>query len=110
MAQTQRDPANLSYGALIGATVTVVFITIITVWAELAPGLKTWLANTFTHHWVGKGVLAAAVFFIAGLFGASGQSRSDDDHARAANTTFVTTLFCLIGLTLFFFYRAFITK
>lgn len=106
MAQTKRDPANLSYGALIGATVAVMFVVVITIWSELVPGLKTWLATTFTHHWVGKGVLATAMFFVTGLIAAAGRPRSDDDHAQAAGVLYWTTVVAMIALALFYLYEA----
>ena len=46
---------------------SVWFVVIITIWAELTPGLKIFLANITGHHWVSKGVLMAvvyAVFFV----------------------------------------------
>lgn len=47
---------------LCAAACTITFITGITVAADLYPPLKSWLKLTFSHHWVGKGILAGAVF------------------------------------------------
>lgn len=45
-----------------GAALAVAFITGITVTADLYLPLKGWLKLTFSHHWVGKGILAGVVF------------------------------------------------
>jgi len=38
----------------IGAVLAAVFAVAVTIAAELMPPLKTWLADTFTHHWIGR--------------------------------------------------------
>lgn len=48
--------------AAMSAILAVFFVTIITVAAELWPPLKEWLKTMFTHHWVGKSVLVAALY------------------------------------------------
>lgn len=48
----------------VSAIITAIFITAITIYADLNPALKDWLKNTFTHHWIGKGVLTAIIFII----------------------------------------------
>lgn len=44
------------------AALTIIFITALTIIAELHPPTKDWLQTTFTHHWIGKSVLALVVF------------------------------------------------
>ncbi len=44
------------------AAFAVVFITGITVTADLYLPLKNWLKLIFSHHWIGKGILASVVF------------------------------------------------
>jgi hypothetical protein len=51
--------------------ITIVFIAAITVSAELYPPLKNWLKETFYHHWVGKGILALAIFGAISFLGPS---------------------------------------
>lgn len=53
--------------AALGASAAIVWIVAVTVLADLFPGLKNWLKETFAHHWLGKGYLAAAVFFLVFL-------------------------------------------
>ena len=43
-------------------TITIIFITTITVAADLYLPIKDWLKNIFSHHWIGKGVLSLVIF------------------------------------------------
>ncbi|MEK7147166.1 MAG: hypothetical protein AAB772_02830 [Patescibacteria group bacterium] len=47
---------------VISAIITLIFITAITVIADLKPPLKNWLKDNFNHHWIGKGVLSVILF------------------------------------------------
>jgi hypothetical protein len=58
---------NIVYAAAIGTITAVIFITIITIAADLYLPLKNWLADTFYHHWIAKGVLSIIIFLIAGF-------------------------------------------
>ena len=58
---------KIIYSTAIGAIAVVIFITFITINAELYLPIKDWLKNTFSHHWIGKGILSLAIFMIVGL-------------------------------------------
>jgi len=47
------------------AIVTITFVTIITIWAELAAPLKDWLKIFSGHHWTSKSVLSVLVYAVA---------------------------------------------
>lgn len=47
------------------ATAAVLAVVIIV--AEELPHLKNWLKATFSHHWLGKGALAIALFVVVGV-------------------------------------------
>src|SRR3989344_4606046 len=51
---------KLIFSSSIGATLAVIFVTVVTIWGELSPGMKDILKNISGHHWVTKsfGVLA----------------------------------------------------
>ena len=49
--------------------VVMLFITSLTIAAEISPALKDWLKVSFSHHWVGKSVLAIALFALISFFG-----------------------------------------
>ncbi|MBL7045916.1 MAG: hypothetical protein ISR99_02715 [Parcubacteria group bacterium] len=52
---------------LISAVLSVIAVVALTIGGELHKPLKNWLADMFTHHWVGKGVLTFVGFYILGL-------------------------------------------
>lgn len=108
MSNPPRDPANLSYAALFGAIVSIIFLTILIVVADLEPAVKSWLKATFSHHWVGKGLLATIVFFVSGAFFLGGGPRSEHDHAKVGQALYVTTISSSIVLLIFFLYEAFV--
>lgn len=47
------------------AILTVIFITVITVWAELFVPLKDWLKNFSGHHWTSKSIFSALLYGIS---------------------------------------------
>jgi hypothetical protein len=49
--------------AAVGSITVSVLIAIGTIAGEEWAPLKNWLANTFTHHWLGKGAVMIVVFF-----------------------------------------------
>lgn len=50
--------------ALSSAAIVTVFVAAVTIYGELYAPLKDWLKTSFSHHWVGKGVLSAALFLV----------------------------------------------
>lgn len=106
--QNNPQPSKAPQAAVIAALVTVLFIASVTVAADLVPPLKTWLAATFTHHWIGKGVLATGIFVLVFLllqvFG-----RGPDSESLAAQVKLLNILAILGSLTIiaFFLWEAF---
>ena len=47
---------------------TIIFITALTIVAELHVPTKDWLQTTFTHHWIGKSILALVLFGLLSAF------------------------------------------
>ena len=56
--------AERSLEAPVGAAalVTTLAIMVMTIGAELYPPFKAWLAATFGHHWLGKGIISTVIF------------------------------------------------
>lgn len=48
--------------AIFGTLVAILFITLITIAADLFIPIKDWLASVFSHHWLGKSILSLIVF------------------------------------------------
>lgn len=63
----QNRKMGLLAGFAISGALSILFVTAATIGGELYKPFKGWLAGTFSHHWVGKGVIAMAIFFGLGL-------------------------------------------
>lgn len=98
-------------GSLKSATLTVLFIGIITIAAELVPELKNWLKVTFTHHWIGKSILSLGLFMTASLLFSVSPGKMDVDkitsQLRILIIMTVVSSFAIIG---FFIFEAFFTS
>lgn len=44
----------------------IAFVAAATIGGEMHAPFKDWLAATFTHHWVGKGIIASVILFLGG--------------------------------------------
>lgn len=54
---------KLNIKALSRSTISVIaLITIVTVWGELVPSVKSGIASVGGHHWTGKSILSVIVF------------------------------------------------
>ncbi|OHB23375.1 MAG: hypothetical protein A3I22_00405 [Parcubacteria group bacterium RIFCSPLOWO2_02_FULL_40_12] len=47
------------------AILTVVFVVVVTIWAELSAPLKDWLKNFSGHHWTSKSIFSALLYAAA---------------------------------------------
>lgn len=99
---------KVGLASLHAAAVTVLFVTLVTVVADLQPPLKDWLKNTFSHHWVGKGWLSAGLFVLLTLWLSFMPTQVDGMKIRkAAWTAFWSALAGTVVLFGFFLYEAF---
>lgn len=97
------DRNKVVSAATAGATVTIIFLTLITVMADFQPALKDWLKSTFTHHWIGKGILAVVVFLIVWLTMLA-QKRQPDDQRLSVGLMTLTWTAVLGTVVLFGFF------
>lgn len=88
---------------LFGAALAMLTITGLTILDEELPLIHTWLTQTFTHHWLGKSVLAVLVFALASviirLLPIQPNIKTVGMSFTALN---VVTLLCLLALMAFF--------
>lgn len=54
--------ADSLYQYYVATVVSIWFVTVITIGAELSPTFKDFIASVFLHHWLGKGILTLVVF------------------------------------------------
>lgn len=50
--------------AVLATVVVIIFITIITIVADLSPIVKEWLKKTLRHHWIAKSVIAMLLWVV----------------------------------------------
>ena len=93
------------------AALAVTFITGVTITADLYLPLKDWLKLTFSHHWVGKGILAVILFVgisaVLLLFPAPKNEMKAKTLAQSIWTLVIVSLIGTIGIIAFFIYEAF---
>lgn len=90
-------------GALQAATVAVVLVAVLTVAADLVPALKDWLKSTFSHHWIGKGVLALIAFvLVLGIASPLTKNASAQRLEKWVNILTLTTVICSLVIIGFF--------
>ena len=53
------------FASALAAIITIVFVVVITVWAELSIPLKDWLKNFSGHHWTSKSIFSALLYVAA---------------------------------------------
>lgn len=101
------DRKNLARSSVVGAILAVLFLTVVTVVADLSKPLKDWLAAVFFHHWIGKGILAAIIFFLVTVIGAFIGRFREERLVIALRILFWVTVFGYAALFFFFVYESF---
>jgi len=57
-----KNKHKLIYASSLSAIVSVVYVVVITIWAEQSAGLKGWLADLSGHHWVSKSIFTLVIY------------------------------------------------
>jgi uncharacterized membrane protein SirB2 len=86
------------------AIIAIVFVGVATILAELYKPFKDWLAETFYHHWMGKGIIMIVIFYLLGFIGfrASGE---EDKMISMSRILFWTALIWILAITGFYLYE-----
>ena len=91
---------------MIGAIVASVYVVIATVAGELYKPYKNLLADLHYHHWVGKGIWAAAMFIVISIVSYLSTKNSEDiNSARSIKLLSHALVFGTLILTIFFIYE-----
>lgn len=67
MEQANVRTDSLSIGIITAAMASIIWVAASTIVGELHAPFKDWLKATLTHHWVGKSVIAIAIFVFVAL-------------------------------------------
>ncbi|HEY4475672.1 MAG TPA: hypothetical protein VJB92_03050 [Candidatus Paceibacterota bacterium] len=98
---------RISSAAVLSSIIVIVFITAITIIADLNPALKDWLKNTFSHHWIGKGILSVVIFAVLTfLFSILPAKDSDAGLAKKLSGLFWISVLGTLAIFGFYFYEA----
>ena len=83
--------------------VTIIFVVVITVWAELFPPLKNWLAGLSGHHWTSKSILSVLVYVVVTAVAYLLPYKNSEDNLRRLFASLVVfTILGVFSVTLFF--------
>ena len=58
------NKTKLAFSSSIAASLTVIVITVVTIWGELSPVFKDFLKSFTGHHWLTKSVLTLLIYFV----------------------------------------------
>lgn len=95
------------YAFAISAGLAIITVAVLTIAGELHKPLKNWLADTFYHHWVGKGVISFIGFYILGYILSFMVPGNRDKVASILVGLFWVSLLSALAITGFYLYEAF---
>ena len=88
---------------VMASIVSIVAVTVMTVYAEINEVFKNWLKSVFSHHWVGKGIIALVIFFV---FAHLIKLESKRETVYLVNLLVAVAVLCSGALLLFFIWEA----
>ena len=92
----------------VAAIVAIVFVTIATIFGELYKPFKNSLKDLFSHHWIGKGVIAIVIFYALGFLGYFYAKDNEDAIITMLKIVFWIALIGVLAITGFYLYEYFI--
>lgn len=91
----------------IGAVIAIIFVTAAAIGGELYKPLKDWLAGTFSHHWIGKGIISLGIFYTLGLVLSVVMKIQEGTMIRILYLLFWITVVGILSISGFYVYEAF---
>ena len=92
----------------VSAIVAIVFITFATIFGELYKPFKNYLADTFSHHWIGKGVIAIVIFYLLGFLEYFKAKGDEDVMIIMLKILFWITVVGVLAISGFYLYEYFL--
>lgn len=94
---------RFALASIIAAKISIIYMVVITITAELSPALKTSLKNITGHHWITKS-LSSLILYLLLLFliYSLAKTPSDDKLNKYIMRLFWTSILGTIVLILFF--------
>ena len=92
----------------IAASVAIVFIVFATIFGELYKPFKNSLKDIFSHHWIGKGVIAIVIFYALGFLGYFKASSSEKVLITVLKVVFWIAVVGVLAISAFYLYEYFL--
>lgn len=89
----------------LGAILSIISVTVITIAGELYAPLKDWLKAVFTHHWLGKSAISVIVFILFSILGMATLSADEYKTRQSISVLFSVAVLCTLALVAFFVYH-----
>lgn len=96
--ETPRVVRSSAYAAIL----TIAFVVIITVWADLSAPLKTWLTNFSGHHWTSKSILSVLLYVFAVPCFYALPYKNDGDLSKVLGGLLIASLSGVLMITGFY--------
>ncbi|OHB18243.1 MAG: hypothetical protein A2749_00250 [Parcubacteria group bacterium RIFCSPHIGHO2_01_FULL_45_26] len=93
---------KLAIASAYSAILNVVFVTAITIWAELYVPLKDWLKSVSGHHWTTKSIFSVVLFALFLIIFYFTLSDNEKRIRNALRNLLVIVVLGVLALTLFF--------
>ena len=85
------------------AVITIIFVVVITIFAELSAPLKDWLKNFSGHHWTSKSIFSVLIYALTTtVLYFSLPKHSNNSLKKTLGFLLILTLLGVIIITLFF--------
>jgi hypothetical protein len=98
-----KNKPKLIISSAYAAIITIVFVVVVTIWAELFAPLKDWLKNFSGHHWTSKSIFSALLYTAATIvLYLSPNKHSDTRLKETLGFLLMFTILGVIIVTLFF--------
>lgn len=102
---SKRDARSIA--GSIAATVAITWISASTVIGEMYAPLKDALKESFTHHWIGKGVIAVVLFIVVFLL-VYPVAKKHMDRTTALSALFWSSVLGTLAIIGYYFYADFL--
>lgn len=98
-----KNREKLIYSSSLSAIITVVYVTVITIWSENSKPLKGWLADFSGHHWVSKSIFTLVIYIALLLIFYFTAKQVDSTKVRKYLNALTWTAIIGTGAILFFY-------
>ncbi|HEY4474605.1 MAG TPA: hypothetical protein VJC06_01635 [Candidatus Paceibacterota bacterium] len=94
---------KLVISSVYASIITIVFVVVITVWAELSVPLKDWLKNFSGHHWTSKSIFSVLLYSVTTIIFYLLPNKHGENRLKTVlEFLLVVTLLGVIAVMLFF--------